>query len=472
LAIEMREASDLVPYAANARTHSKEQIEQLKASFRQFGFNTPLGVDADGLIFGHGRRQAAMEMWAAGEDVPGPGKREPLPRGKLPTIDLSGLSPDERRAYIIADNQLALNAGWDLSLLGQEVAALAAADFDLGVLGFDPDSLADLLASPTEGLTDPDAAPPLPDDAVSVAGDLWLLGSHRLLCGSSTVATDVERVLNGHRPNLMATDPPYGVNYDPAWRNETGKDAAGVTRHKSSGKVVAGSATRAVGKVQNDDKADWTEAWALFPGNVAYVWHGGLHSVAVAKSLEAVRLVPRAQIIWVKTRMAIGRGNFHWQHEPALYAVRDGEDDGWQSNDPDGRFAEEHSTAIYAVKKGATARWRGGRKQTTVWFIEHLKNDTGHGTQKPVEAMRRPIENNTAPGEFVYEPFSGSGTTIIAGEMTARSVLAVELDPRYVDVAVERWQAFTGKAATLEGDGRTFDAIKAERKGTGNAKQG
>lgn len=459
-AISMRPAAELVAYANNARTHSPEQIEQLKASFRKFGVNTPLGVDGEGILVGHGRLQAMTEMWAAGEDVPGPGKRAMLDRGMVPTIDLSGLSEDERKAYIIADNQLALNAGWDFDMLRTELTTLDGAGFDMGVLGFDPDSLADLMMVPVEGLTDPNAAPPLEDVAISVPGDLWLLGEHRLLCGSAIVATDVERVLNGEAPNLMVTDPPYGVDYDPAWRNETGKDKAGVTRHKSSGKVVSAKDTRATGTVLNDDQADWREAWALFPGQVAYVWHGGLHAVEVAASLEAARLLPRAQIIWVKTRHALGRGHFHWQHEPAFFAVKEGEQ---LTVDPAEAFEEDHATAVYVVKKGKAAHWRGGRKQTTVWFIEHLKNDTGHGTQKPVECMRRPMENNSAPGEAVYEPFSGSGTTIVAGEMIQRRVFAIELDPRYVDVAVRRWQDFTGKAAVLEGDGRTFAEVSGLR---------
>jgi DNA modification methylase len=453
--IQLRPADDLVPYLRNARTHSPEQLEQLKASFRSFGVNTPLGVDADGILVGHGRLLAMQAMWADGEEVMGPGKREPLPRGMVPTLDLSGLSPEERKAYILADNQLALNAGWDFDILKNELLSLEAQEFDLSVIGFDTDFLADMLASTTEGLTDPDDAPPLPEHAVSVPGDLWMLGKHRLLCGSSTDADDVARVMGSDKPNLMCTDPPYGVEYDPAWRQEAGVGGAGV----------------ATGKVMNDDQADWREAWALFPGNVAYVWHGGLHSVEVAQSLEAVRLMPRAQIIWVKTRAALSRGNYHWQHEPALYAVREEADDAWTSHDPDGRFADEHETAIYAVKKGKPGRWRGGRKQTTVWMIEHLKNDTGHGTQKPVECMKRPILNNSAPGEFVFEPFSGSGTTIIAGEMTDRPVLAIELDPAYVDVAVKRWQAFTGQKATLaaRGDGvaafagRSFEEVAQGR---------
>lgn len=457
---EMIKADSLVPDPRNSRTHSDQQLEQLKASLDRFGFANTVGYRREGdelvLVYGHARWTAAQALWAAGSEVLGPGKRQPLPKGKLPAIDLTGLSEEEIRAYVIADNQLALNAGWDMDVLAEEMRFLDEAGFDLGVVGFDGDFLADLLAVGTEGETDPNAAPPVEDVVVSRPGDLWVLGDHRLLCGSSTVATDVERVLEGRVPQLMATDPPYGVNYDPSWRQDAG----------------LASASAATGKVTNDDQADWREAWALFPGPVAYVWHGGLHAGAVAQSLEAVKLLPRAQIIWVKPRAAISRGAYHWQHEPLSFAVREGEDvaSHWQDREPEGDqdtpFADDHEAALYAVRKGKTARWRGGRKQTTVWNIEHLKCDTGHGTQKPVECMRRPILNNSAPGQLVYEPFSGSGTTIIAGEMEARPVAAIEIDPAYVDVAVRRWQSFTGKQAFLvheNGDRSTFDELAAQR---------
>lgn len=244
----------------------------------------------------------------------------------------------------------------------------------------------------------------------------------------------------------MVTDPPYGVNYDPSWRVKAGVGSKGAAR----------------GVVLNDDRADWRDAWALFPGDVAYVWHGALHTAAVIDSLIANRFGMRAAIVWVKTRPVIGRGHYHWQHEPAAYVVRDGADDHWQ------RFEEDSETAVYAVRDGAAGAWRGGRKQSTVWQIEHLKSDTGHGTQKPVECMRRPIANNSLPGDFVYEPFSGSGTTIIAAEMLGRFARAVELNPAYVDVAILRWQKFTGRAATLEGPGLTFENVQAERN-SGNA---
>ncbi len=214
------------------------------------------------------------------------------------------------------------------------------------------------------------------------------------------------------------TDPPYGVGYDPSWRERAGVNTASAAK----------------GKVLNDDRADWREAWPLFPGEVAYVWHGALHAAVVAESLAASGFAIRSQIIWDKTRLVIGRGDYHWRHEPCWYAVR----------------------------KGRTGHWSGDRSQTTVWAIPHRRNDTGHGTQKPVLCMQRPIENNSSPGQAVYEPFGGSGTTIIAAEVTGRACHAIELDPAYVDVAVQRWQAFTGVAAVHEAGG-TFLEVAVER---------
>jgi len=372
---------------------------------------------AGGIIAGHGRVMAA-------------GLLDML---EVPCIRLSHLTDAQRRAYVIADNQIALNAGWDEDLLRAELVDLKADGFDMDLLGFEDDRLADLLAPSVEGLTDPDEAPPAPAVPVSVLGDVWLMGAHRIVCGDCTDKAVVDAALAGSKPRLMVTDPPYGVEYDPKWRQEAG----------------VGSAGAATGAVLNDDRADWREAWALFPGSVAYVWHGGLHAGVVAQSLSACKFQIRAQIVWVKTRPALSRGHYHWQHEPALYSVKDGAEDGW-------RFVPEHEAGSYAVKKGATAAWRGGRKQSTVWFIEHLKSDTGHGTQKPVECMRRPIENNSAPGDALYEPFSGSGTTIIAAEILSRVCHAIELNPAYVDVAIRRWQNFTGQRAVHAVTGALF----------------
>jgi len=261
----------------------------------------------------------------------------------------------------------------------------------------------------------------VPADPVSRPGDLWLCGTHRVLCGDATGADDVARLLAGVAPQLMVSDPPYGVAYDPAWRNRSGA-----------------SRTDRIGKVLNDDRADWREAWALFPGAVAYVWHGALHATTVAESLVVCGFDIRSQIIWAKERLVLSRGHFHWQHEPCWYAVR----------------------------KTGKANWSGDRKQTTLWQVPSRDQDaaTVHGTQKPVELMRRPMLNNSAPGQPVYDPFLGSGTTLIAAETTGRVCLGMELDPAYVDVIVTRWQEFTGEAATLEGDGRSFADVAAERR--------
>lgn len=409
LAIKYVPIETLIPYARNSRTHSDAQVAQLAASIKEFGWTNPVIVDgANGIIAGHGRVLAARKLGIA----------------QVPVVERDDMTEAQKRAYVIADNKLALNAGWDFDLLKVELGELQSKGFDLELIGFSDKELNGIMGELRTGNTDPDAAPEAPLEAVSRPGDLWILGKHRLLCGSSTVATDVERLLNGAKPLLMVTDPPYGVNYDPTWRDRV--------RRNDGSKVGVG----ARGKVENDHQDDWREAWALFPGDVAYVWHGSLHTANVAASLEASGFVLRSNIIWDKTRLVIGRGDYHWQHEPCWYAVR----------------------------KGGKGHWFGDRKQTTIWPIPHLKSETGHGTQKPVECMRKPIENNSSPGQIVYEPFSGSGTTIIAGEQTGRCVYAMELNPAYIDVAVHRWQNFTGEKAVLDKVGLSFTEVAEDRK--------
>jgi DNA modification methylase len=397
-----------VPYARNARTHSEEQVAQIAAAITEWGWTNPILVDeAGGIIAGHGRVLAARKLGLA----------------DAPVMVAAGWTKAQRQAYVLADNKLALNAGWDEALLKVELSDLAALGFDVSLTGFGEGEIAALSASGGGGLTDPDDAPEPPANPVTVLGDVWIMGRHRLICGDSTEADTVANALNGVSPHLMVTDPPYGVEYDPDWRNRA---------DRANGKP---SGARAVGLVTNDGTIDWRDAWALFPGDVAYVWHAGRHASLVQGSIEAAGFEIRCQVIWAKTRHIISRGHYHWQHEPCWYAVR----------------------------KGKAGHWSGDRSQTTLWQIAHPKSETGHGTQKPVECMKRPIENNSSPGQAVYEPFSGSGTTIIAAEMTGRVCHAIELSPTYVDVAVKRWQDFTGAAATLEGDGRTFDEIAAQR---------
>lgn len=406
--IEMRQLDKLIPYARNSRTHSDTQVAQIAASIKEWGWTTPILVDEEGtIIAGHGRTLAARKLGLA----------------EVPVMVARGWSEAQKKAYVIADNQLAMNAGWDTELLAVELKELGELGFELDLIGFDEKALANFLNDETEGLTDADEVPEAPADPVSVLGDVWVMGKHRIICGSSTEADTVSKLLGDVKPHLMVTDPPYGVEYDPEWRQRAGVNTD----------------TAAKGKVLNDDKADWREAWALFPGEVVYVWHADKFSHVVAGSLEVCGFQLRNLIIWGKSQLVMSRGNYHSQHEPC-----------W-----------------YGVKKGATGHWSGDRKQSTLWQIEKpRKSETGHSTQKPVECMKRPIENNSSPGQAVYEPFSGSGTTIIAGEMTGRSVYAVELNPAYVDVAVKRWQDFTGQKAILEGSGKTFDEIGGERHGS------
>jgi DNA modification methylase len=397
----------LIPYANNARLHSEADIDKLVGSLRRWGWTNPVLVDEHGvLIAGHGRVRAAAKLGVT----------------LIPVMVARGWTEEEKRAYRVADNQLAARASWDFELLHNELQALGSADFDLGLIGFEPDQLETILAGlGSSGLSDPDSVPEVPDQPVARPGDIWLLGDHRVGCGDSTSAADVTPVLAGSQPHLMTTDPPYGVSYDPSWR---------ARRNLSTGKLARG-------KVLNDDRADWREAYALFPGDAAYVWHGALYGGVVADGLLSCEFELRNQIVWVKQHFTLSRGHYHWQHE----------------------------TCLYAVRAGRSGHWAGDRKQTTVWEISNnnafgnpqREPSWGHGTQKPVEIMRRPLINNSRLGEAIYDPFLGSGTTLIAAEMTGRVCFGLELNPAYVDVIVRRWQAFTGRAARHQASGQSFD---------------
>ena len=253
---------------------------------------------------------------------------------------------------------------------------------------------------------DPEAVPEVPEEATTQPGDLWVLGDHRVLCGDATSVDDVEKLMGGEVATLMVTDPPYGVEYDPEWRAEVNNDGP------NSG--------RAIGKVQNDDRAEWTDAWSLYEGDVAYVWHADRYSPVVAKSLEECNLELRYLIVWAKQRHTFGRGHYHHKHEPCWCVVR----------------------------RGRTANWNGDQTQTTLWEIDNNRNnETGHSTQKPLECMERPIANHEGN---VYDPFLGSGTTLIAAEKQGRRCFGLEIEPKYVDVIVKRWEDYTGKTAVLE----------------------
>ena len=361
----------------NPRTITEDKFRKLVKSLKEFPEMLearPIVVDKDNIVLGGNMRlKAARE--AGLTEVP---------------IYRSEWSHDKSSEFVIKDN---VGFGeWDWDLLANEWDAYPLAEWGLDV--WTPEE-------EVEGLTDPDEVPEVPADPVTQLGDLWILGEHRLLCGDSTKAEDVERLMNGNSPELMVTDPPYGVKYDANWRNEA------LTKSQ-----------RATGQVSNDNRADWTEAYSLWSGKVAYVWHDGKVSPLVGGNLESCGLVLRNLIIWGKNQHAISRGNYHHKHEPCWYAVR----------------------------KGENAGWVGDRTQTTLWNIDKpRKSETGHSTQKPIECMETPLKNHEGD---VYDPFLGSGTTLIAAENTGRKCYGMELDPKYCDVIVKRWEDFTGQKAS------------------------
>jgi len=398
------------PYEQNPRKCPESAIAKVAQSIQEYGFRQPIIVDKDGVIIaGHTRLLAS----------------ERLGLKKVP-VHVADLTPEQARAYRLADNRVAQETDWDHDLLKMELGDLKELDFDLELTGFDMPELNRLLTDEEE-IARAEETPETPVNPVTVTGDVWLLGNHRIICGDATSATDVERVLNGVKPHLMITDPPYGVEYSANWRREA--------RDRNGNPISSQSLGRAVGAVENDGRDDWREAWALFPGDVAYVWHAGNKAHEVAESIEACDFDIRAQLIWRKHRFVISRGNYHGGHEPC-----------W-----------------YAVKKNRKAHWTGDRKQSTVWDIEHQASETGHSTQKPIEAMRRPILNNSKPGDAIYDPFLGSGTTLIAAEMEGRHCYGLELHSPYVDVIIKRWQDYTGQQATHAETGQTFEQLCEER---------
>jgi len=408
--IELRPIDQVRPYEKNPRLNDAA-VDAVAKSLTEFGFRQPIVVDADFVIIvGHTRWRAAKQLGLT----------------HVPVHVATDLTPAQVKAYRIADNQTATIAEWDFDLLPLELADLQGMEFDLGLLGFDQEELSRIMSgSPSEGLCDPDEVPPVPEEPVTRPGDLLLLGEHRLLCGDSTKADDVTKLLAGAVPFLMVTDPPYGVEYDPQWRHREGLNHSERT-----------------GRVSNDDRVDWTEAYKLFPGRVAYVWHAGRFAAELAGNLRQAEFGVRAQIIWRKSRFAISRGHYHWQHEPCWYAVRE----------------------------GASSKWCGDRTQSTVWDIASKDQDaeTTHGTQKPVECMERPVRNHGGKQDDVYDPFLGSGTTLIAAQRLGRRCFAMELSPAYCDVATTRWERFTGnKAERVRADENTPASLAgvAEREG-------
>ena len=410
---EWRNVDDLIPYARNARTHSPEQVAKLASSIKEFGFINPVIISEDGgVLAGHGRIMAANKL----------GIKE------VPCVVESHLTEAQKRAYILADNRLALDAGWDEEMLKIELSDLKEMDFDMDLLGFNEEELSaylDAMEDESNGVEDSE------DDEVEVdeesepitkPGYLWRLGEHRLICGDSTDTEIVKRLFGDRKPILMVTDPPYGVNYDP-------ETSQAYRCHSKEAK----------GAVLNDDRADWKDAYKLFPGHVAYVWHSALSADVVMNNLRDCGFNLTAHIVWNKNLFAISYGDYKWKHEVCLYATK------------------------------GNHNWKGSNNETTVWdipctrFLKDEEGAWGHGTQKPIECMLRPILNNTDEGDWVYDPFCGSGTTLIAAEKSKRKCLCVELSPQYCDAIIRRWQSETGEDAALEGKGVTFNDLLEQR---------
>ena len=379
---------ELFPYRHNPRKND-HAIERMVASIQGFGFKIPILARSNGeVIDGHLRLKAAQKLRMT----------------EVPVILCDEWSDAQVKAFRLLANRSANWAEWDLKLVAFEIQGLKALDFDLTRTGFDPIEIDEFLFGDTDEQVR-DVAAEAPQTAVTQLGDLWVCDSHRVLCQDATSSPAAAALFNDSRPVLMITDPPYGVDYDPGWRERAGLGSA-----------------RQTGTIPNDDRVDWSQAYRLYPGDVAYIWHAGVHAAEVAAGLEAAGFRIRAQIIWAKQHFALSRGDYHWKHEPCWYAVRDGK----------------------------SSNWSGDRTQSTVWEVANLnpfggskESATGHSAQKPIELMRRPILNNTKRGEIIYDPFLGSGTTLIAAELTDRICYGLEIDPRYVDLTVVRWQKLT-----------------------------
>lgn len=389
--LEWRNIGEIIPYARNSRTHSEEQVAQIAASIKEFGWTNPVLIDEEnGIIAGHGRLAAARK----------------LGHTEIPVIELTGLSEAQKRAYVIADNKLALNAGWDTEMLVNELRDLEGMDIDLALTGFSADELNDMLAVKEEGLTDEDAAPPPPEDPITKPGDIWILGKHRLMCGDSTSIDHLERLCDGQAVDMWLTDPPYNVAYE------------GGTKEKLT--------------IQNDSMGDdqfrqflrdaYTAADTVMkPGAVFYIWHADLEGYNFRGAARDAGWTVRQCLIWKKSSLVMGRQDYHWKHEPCLY--------GW--------------------KEGAGHLWAADRKQTTILEFDKPARNGEHPTMKPVALFEYQLLNNTKGGDIVLDSFGGSGTTLIAAEKNGRVARLMELDPKYCDVIVKRWEDFTGKKAEL-----------------------
>lgn len=449
-----RLVADLVPYARNARTHTAEQIDQVANSIRRFGWTMPVLVrsEDDGIIAGHGRILAAAQLGIE----------------EVPTVEAVGWSDEEVRAYIIADNKLALNAGWDETILAAELKDLEELGFDMDLIGFSDDELAALNPDASKYNRDPDEVPEVGVKPVSVPGDVWLCGPHRVTCGDSTSLEAVERVLDGAMADACWTDPPYNVDYQGA-----------------------------AGKIENDHMEG--DAFAAFlldafvagfacmkPGSPIYVAHADTEGLSFRASFISAGFKLSGCLIWRKNALVLGRSDYQWQHEPILYGWKPGAAHRWfggrkattVANLSDGTVFGRNSDGSVTVRVGQQSLIIRGTDmeveaiEPTIIEEDKPKASADHPTMKPVGLIERMLKNSTRTGDVVLDLFGGSGSTMIACEMLGRHARLVELDPRFVDVIVKRWEEFTGKVATLAyADGASFSEIASARVGGGGPQE-
>lgn len=411
-------------YPKNARKWSAKAVEKVAASIRAYGWRQPVVVDAhEVIVIGHLRRAAGRFLGLK----------------SVPVHVARDLTPAQIRGLRLADNRTNQEATWDEDLLALELAELSDLEFDLALTAFDVHELDSLLRD-SSAEERAEEAPPLPGVAVSRPGDLWLLGSHRVLCGDATSKVAVARLLGEHKPLLLVTDPPYGIELDSEWRDRAGLNGHGPAEPSYMKRRTAGHTETTI---SGDTRADWSEAFALVPSlEVGYVWHASKFTREVLDGLLRIGFLHHQQIIWHKGRAVLTRTPYWFAHEPAWFVRR--------KNAPWYGKAGENSTV-----------WEVASPKFIMGGSEEEKFD--HPTQKPLELMRRPILNHTKRGEVVYDAFLGSGTTLMAAELTERVCVGMELDPKYVDVICQRWAAFASGQPTLEGDGRTFDEVHGER---------
>ena len=405
LAVQIWPVERLLPYARNSRTHSDEQVAQVAASIREFGWTNPILVGGGNIIIaGHARLAAARKLGIA----------------EVPVIVLDHLTETQRRALVLADNKLALNAGWDEEMLANELQALKDDNFNLDIVGFTDDELNVLLVDPEQtssGLTDDDAAPAAEETAITVVGDVWVMGAHRLLCGDATVLADVEKLLAGGLADMCFTDPPYSVSY-------TGKTAEKLT-------------------IKNDNLGDGFEQFLRDAcASLLAVTKGAMYICMSSSQLHTLQRVFvetgghwSTFVIWAKNTFTLGRSDYQRQYEPILY--------GW--------------------REGTNHFWCGARDQGDVWFIKRPNANDVHPTMKPVELVERAIRNSSKTRDTILDTFAGSGTALIACEKSGRQARVLEIDPRYCDVICRRFMEFSGKPAILESTGETFAAVSASR---------